>query len=251
MGSKTRKIVLASLLVLAGSLTAARAASDATPDAEVDVDADAPVTRSFQTTDGTKYTYLLVSPAQVEKDKAYPVLIALPPGNQKRAMADWMLRTYWTTEARRRGWIVVTPLRSGTDLVFERNRGHFVELVQHLSKALRIEGKKVHLAGVSNGGMSSFRAATAHPELVHSVMTLPGFPPSESDFGRLDRLKKIPVTMYVGAGDKDWVPQMERTRDDLVKAGGKVSLTIMPGEGHVIRSLGGGGTLFDVLDRTR
>ena len=233
--------IVTSLIVLATCVGAAHA----TPED------DAPVTQSFRTTDETEYTYLLVRPAKVAADTTYPVLVALPPGNQKRAMADWMLRTYWTTEAQRRGWIVVTPIRSGADLLFERNRGHFVELVQHLAKTFRIEGAKVHLAGVSNGGMSSFRAATAHPELVHSVLTLPGFPASESDFGRLDRLTEIPVTMYVGADDKDWVPHMERTRDDLAKAGGKVTLTVMPAEGHVIRSLGGGQTLFDVLDRAR
>lgn len=240
MAFDVRGIVAAAVLVLAAGLTTARAAPDA----------GQPITRSFQTSDETELAYLLVRPGTLEEGKAYPVLIALPPGNQKRPMAEWMVRTYWTSEAQRRGWIVVTPIRSGADLLFERARGHFAELVEHLRKAFRIEGKKVHLAGVSNGGMSAFRAAISHPDLVHSVLTLPGFPPSEGDFGRLARLKAIPVTMYVGADDP-WVSQMERTRDELAKAGATVTLTVRSGEGHVLRSLGGGPTLFDVLDRAR
>ena len=97
---------------------------------------------------------------------------------------------------------------------------------------------KFHVAGVSNGGLSSFRAALDHTELFHSLLVLPGFPPNEEDFGALDRLAGVlPVTLYVGENDGDWREAAERADRELRELGGEISLTVSSGEGHSLQKL--------------
>jgi predicted esterase len=205
------------------------------------------VERSFETRDGVTMRYLLVQPTPIDASAEVSVLVALPPGNQTREMAEWGLRTYWAAEAQARGWVVVSPIRPTDSLLFNGTEGQFADLVDHLAKELEIRGGKVYLAGMSNGGLSAFHAAVTHPERVRALVVLPGFPPSEDDYKRLAVLRDVPVTMLVGERDRDWLPEMERTEKTLSDLGGKVSLRVMPGESHVLRSLGDGKTLYDIL----
>jgi enterochelin esterase-like enzyme len=43
--------------------------------------------------------------------------------------------------------------------------------------------------------------------------------------------------MFVGEQDATWIPPMQETADALAAQGREVSLEIVPGEGHVMRSL--------------
>jgi pimeloyl-ACP methyl ester carboxylesterase len=232
-----RVAALTALLALAAPLGVAVAAPPSAPFVE----------RSFETRDGVTMRYLLVRPAPIDASAEVSVLVALPPGNQTREMAEWGLRTYWAAEAQARGWVVVSPIRPTASLLFNGTEGHFADLVDHLAKELEIRGGKVHLAGMSNGGLSAFHAAVTHPGRVRALVVLPGFPPSEDDYERLAALRDVPVTMLVGERDSDWLPEMERAEKALSEAGGKVSLRVMPGESHVLRSLGDGKTLYDIL----
>jgi pimeloyl-ACP methyl ester carboxylesterase len=210
--------------------------------------------RTLRTDDGATIRYLLVEPdtagADADTEAERSVLIALPPGNQQRAMAAWGLRIYWAAEARRRGWIVASPIRTGETMLYNGTESQFVALVRHLGTTARLRGGKVYLAGVSNGGLSAFHAAITHPELVHALLVLPGYPPGEDDHEHLKALRGIPVTMLVGAEDAHWVARMEDARAALTAAGGTVTLRTMPGEAHVLRSLGGGRELFEILAPT-
>jgi pimeloyl-ACP methyl ester carboxylesterase len=205
--------------------------------------------RTLRTDDGATIRYLLVEPdaATAADDTERSVLIALPPGNQQRAMAEWGLRIYWAAEARRRGWIVASPIRTGETMLYNGTASQFVALVRHLGTTARLRGGKVYLAGVSNGGLSAFHAAITHPELVHALLVLPGYPPGEDDHKNLKALRDVPVTMLVGAEDAHWVARMEDARAALAAAGATVTLRTMPGEAHVLRSLGGGRELFEIL----
>ena len=79
------------------------------------------------------------------------------------------------------------------------------------------------------------------------MVVLPGFAPTAADVEKLDRLAAIPVHMFVGETDTSWIEGAETVRETLEGHGGDVSLTIAPGEGHIIQSLTGG-ELFDLLD---
>ncbi|MDX1382970.1 MAG: hypothetical protein R3190_04950, partial [Thermoanaerobaculia bacterium] len=112
-------------------------------------------------------------------------------------------------------------------------------------------GGKFHLAGVSNGGLSSFRIAILHPELFHSLAGLPGWP-SPLDLDRLDRIRGISVRLWAGARENpSWLDLMRRAEGRLTEIGGDVALEILPGEGHTLGSLAGGRELFRFLEAKR
>ncbi|MGB0385766.1 MAG: hypothetical protein ACPGWR_13180 [Ardenticatenaceae bacterium] len=158
---------------------------------------------------------------------------------------------FWGQEAKKRGWIVISPMAPNGTLFFQGSETLIPEFVARMRQQYEPEGGKYHLSGISNGGISAFRVAGNYPDLFHSVMVLPGFPRSEEDFQNLAGLKDIPVAMFVGEEDSSWIPRMEQTEEALSALGGQVSLEILPGEGHLIRSLQGGETLFDLLESFR
>src|SRR5271156_4114875 len=58
---------------------------------------------------GHTIDYALVLPDRFDKTKPYSVLLALPPGDQSRQLVEAGLNLYWEAEAKRRGWVVISP----------------------------------------------------------------------------------------------------------------------------------------------
>lgn len=65
--------------------------------------------RELKLSTGGVLKYALVLPDGFDSAKPFPVLLALPPGAQNAAMVDGSLRMYWEAEAKKRGWVVVSP----------------------------------------------------------------------------------------------------------------------------------------------
>lgn len=195
--------------------------------------------------------YALALPTGFDPAGPYPVLLAFPPGLQSRDMVAWGLSSYWLLEARRRGWVVVSPVASNGVLFFKGSETLIPEFLQQIAAQVTPEGGKFHLAGISNGGISSFRVALNNPDLFHSITVLPGFPPTDADIDKLAALKNIPVSMFVGQQDSVWVDKMKAAQTRLTELGGSATLDVVSGEGHVIQRLAGGRELFDLLDSLR
>jgi pimeloyl-ACP methyl ester carboxylesterase len=189
-----------------------------------------------------------VLPNNFVEGETYPVLLAFPPGPQTKEMVEAGMG-YWGAEGQARGWVIVSPIAPGGTLFFQGSEQYLLEFVQRIEAIYPPEGGQLHVAGVSNGGISSFRIATMLPERFASITAVPGFPQS-SDFDKLDMLTHIPIALYVGENDTSWVERMTATEAELQRLGGQVSLTIVPNEGHVIQSLTGV-ELYDVLDSYR
>lgn len=197
--------------------------------------------------DGTTLSYALLLPADFDETKAYPTLLALPPGPQTKEMVEAGLG-YWRSGPER-GWVIISPVAPGK-LFFQGAESAIPKLLDEVAKKLNFEGGKVHISGISNGGRSSFRIALDYPERIHSILALPGFPPSEADYERLERIAQLPVVMYAGEHDTSWVEQMLRTKGVLLDLGANVSATVVPNEDHVIQSLNGE-LLFGLLETFR
>lgn len=209
--------------------------------------------------DGRTLDYLLVLPVGFDPSKAYPVLLALPPGDQTRSMAESALERYWEAEAASRGWVVVAPFapepaaRGGKDRKSFHNglERALPFLLDEVAKSVTFEGGRAHLAGVSHGGKSAYRAATEYPTRFLSLTVLPGFPPDDRAELGLRSLKALPggVSAYVGDNDPNWLSESRRTKQKLDAYGVKNTLEVWPASGHVvnIRPL----ELFDMLDRKR
>lgn len=223
----------------AAALLAATAATTAAP---------ADVTWHEFACEGGPLTYALVLPS-AEFIGPRPTLLALPPGDQSRAMVEAGLNRYWGQEAASRGWIVVSPVapegssfRSGAEAMIPA-------LLDHVQAQHPVAGGRFHLAGASNGGRSAFRVAGLFTERFRSVTVLPGYPSTPEDAARLERLVLLPIAMFVGGADGRWVEESRRTAEALTALGADATLRILEGEGHVPPSLDGP-VMMDHLERT-
>lgn len=191
--------------------------------------------------------YAVVLPTNWDSSKAYPTLLAFPPGPQTRDMVNAGLEGYWAEEAVRRNWVVISPEKPNDKLFFQGNEVLIPAFLQEISEFYNLEGDKVHVGGLSNGGRSSFTVAAAFPELIHSITAIPGFL-NEDSSEAFEAIAHIPINMYVGETDTQWVTAMQETLALLKATGAEdVSFEIVEGQDHVIRNLSGE-TLFDWLE---
>ena len=205
--------------------------------------------RSMLAADGTRIEYAVVLPEGFDPARSTPVMVALPPG-QDRAMVEAGL-DFWRDEGPRRGYVVVSPAAPSGRRFFSDGAEYLPELLDHLRGLFRVAGGKFHLTGIGSGGLSAFRAAIDRPELFHSLTVLPGFPPVQADMARLARLVGLRITMLVGGRDTHAIERMEATAVELERLGAEVHYEVVPGAGHVIRSLAGADNarLFDLIER--
>jgi poly(3-hydroxybutyrate) depolymerase len=199
--------------------------------------------------DGQTIDYALILPDHFDSSKAYPVLLALPPGDQSRQMVEAGLDFYWEAEAKRRGWVVISPAAPSGENFYSGLERELPPLLDEVARSVRVEGGKVHLAGVSNGGLSAYRLITEFPDRFLSLTVLPGIPPDARAFAALKNLKGIPVAAFVGGDDTEWLRGSREASQELDRLGIQNTLTIVPGSGHVIRL--DPGKLFDLLDQRR
>lgn len=192
----------------------------------------------------------LLRPEGMREDSMGPVLLALPPGAQDRAMVHAAHDLYWRDEALRLGWTVVSPIAPTGEVFRGDNLSLLHNLLTHIENTYAVEGGKVHLAGVSNGGRSAFELALKSPDRFASLSALPGMP-NESGFEQLDRLAGLPVAMYVGGDDAGWRDSMQRTVERMRELNIPLqAFTVFEGESHTPKSLNGT-QLFNSLERFR
>ncbi|MEM7343425.1 MAG: hypothetical protein AAF485_04225 [Chloroflexota bacterium] len=199
-----------------------------------------PLTWTYATVDldGTTIDYATLLPPEFDSTKAYPLLLALPPGGQDKGMVDAGLETFWKRGALY-GFIIVSPVKPvGTSY---RSDGSLIlpAFVAFLQDTYQISEGKPHLGGVSNGGISTFKAGLEQPELYQSLTVLPGYAANDAD---LITLADLRINLFVGANDGGWVTSSERTYNALVDSGhNDVYLEIFPDTGHLILPLSGNG----------
>jgi dipeptidyl aminopeptidase/acylaminoacyl peptidase len=207
------------------------------------------ITENVVTIDDVALTYFLITPPGFTPGDEVPALLAFPPGAQSRELAFSVMQSTYLPEASARGWAVVSPVAPDGVLFFDGSESLVPALLDQVESVLDPEGGRFHVAGISNGGISTFRALALQPDRFASAVVFPGYALSE-DRAALDELT-LPIRMYAGELDADWVRRMEETADLITAAGGDVTLEIVPGEDHVIESLRDGVTVFDVLDAAR
>lgn len=187
--------------------------------------------------DGTEIAYALALPANFSRSHVYPVLFVFPGGEQTIGSVQAGLERFWETEALRRGFIVISPAAPQGKPFLKDGIAVVPELLSVFLKTYRVKSDKFHLAGHSNGAVSAFRAAVRHPELFHSLTVIAGYPEEDEDFSRLDRLKTLRISMFVGDGDLYWKDGMERTFKRLRILGNAVHFEIIPRNGHFLPDL--------------
>ncbi len=195
--------------------------------------------------------YALLTPDGFEPDVAAPVLLALPPGNGGRDMVQRGLELYFAEQARRRGWVVVSPAAPEGAPFFSEGALFLPSLLDQLAGKLTVEGGRVHLAGVSSGGRGAFHVAGLAPQRFASLTVLPGVPSENASSAQLAAAGSLPIAFFVGEHDQGWLEASREATQRLHALGSeRVSLKVRPGEEHVLDSKLAA-EIFDRLDALR
>src|SRR6478672_1208479 len=155
--------------------------------------------QTFTTADGTVIDYVMVVPPGREVGKEGKVVFTFPPGGQDLDTTENVVEGRWRDEALARGWVVVSPAAPESGLYYSDKSAKYVpELLDAIAKQYPPEGGRFDLAGVSNGGLSAFKAALTYPERFRSLVVFPGYSQEGGDDPDLSKLKDIGVSMFVG-----------------------------------------------------
>lgn len=202
--------------------------------------------------DGQTVDYVVVTPDGFSVGDTAPVLVAFPPGGQTIDLTRSTAEQTYLTEAVERGWVVFSPA-APTDgpLWFNESAALVPSILDWIETWVRPEGGDVHVAGISNGGLSTFAAATLVPDRVQSLVVFPGFARGDEARAGLADLSEVPVRMFVGGNDAAWIEPMQSTADTLAVLGGDATLEVIAGAGHIIGPLRDGVRIFDELDANR
>lgn len=200
--------------------------------------------------DQSPLRYALVLPDAFDPAKTYPVLLAMAAGDQGQASVEKGLSQYWAAEAKRHGWIVVSPISNRASMMLGGAARHAGALIDLLAKEYKIEDGKIHVAGFEAGGRQAFRVALDQPERVASIVAIPGTVDGAQGSVRLPSIRKVKVRVLVGQLDENSIGLARRTVEELVAVGGDAKLFELVGEGANVPSVNGA-MLFDLLDGLR
>jgi pimeloyl-ACP methyl ester carboxylesterase len=205
----------------------------------------------FTTADGTVIDYILLVPDGRNVGQPGKVLLTFPPGGQDIELTQQIVEQRWHDEALARGWVVVSPAAPSTGLFYTDESARLVpELLDAIAADWPPEGGRFDLAGVSNGGLSAFKAALSYPDRFRSLVVFPGNSIDGGDDPNLSKLRNIGVSLFVGGDDSGWLETSQLTAQTLRGLGYTVELHVVAGEGHIIGSLTGA-DLFDAIERVR
>lgn len=179
---------------------------------------------------GKHLEYLLSLPEEFKTNRAYPALLAIPPGEQTMELAQ--VYEPWMPYFQKQGWVVCFPTTPDGKLFFQGSERYLTLFMDHVESRVNVAGGKFYLFGVSNGGISAFRVATLNPDRFHSLTVLPGWP-KPADVKRLANILALPVNFLVGETDSRWRKKSEKFSTMILSMGGDAMLEIIPGEGHM------------------
>jgi len=164
-------------------------------------------------------------------------------------MVDGMIARNLKLQADKHGYIVAVLSAPAAGRFYEGGAVVFPAFLDKLLADYKIRGGKFHIAGISNGGLSSFHIAASYPKYFLSVTGFPGYLLNDTA-ERISALKNMCLYMHVGQLDAQWLDTMQAQAAAFRAKGMKVRFTIEKGQGHVMTTLEGAGAarLFDQFD---
>ena len=158
---------------------------------------------------GVTLYYKVILPKDYDAAREYPAVIAFPGGAQTMPMVDGMIARNLKLQADKRGYIVVVCSAPAAGRFYEGGAVVFPGLLDKLLSDYKIRGGKFHIAGISNGGLSSFHIAASYPKYFWSVTGFPGYLLNATD-ERVSALRDMCLNMHVGELDRGWLDTMQK-----------------------------------------
>jgi pimeloyl-ACP methyl ester carboxylesterase len=214
--------------------------------------AAADVLSQTATINGMRVEFKVIRPRNFDPAKAYPAILAFPPGDQSMDMVMVGVDYNYRSEAEKRGYIVIEPAAPG-GLGFVRGGDRiFPAFIEKVLKDFKVQDNKFNVVGQSNGGRSAFKIAADYPQYFWSVTGFPGVLDDAAP-AKLDALAKLCVHMFVGEYDSGWLEDSRAQAAALRMRGAKVTLAVEKGQEHVLSTVAneGAARLFDQFDAAR
>ncbi|HEY7333758.1 MAG TPA: hypothetical protein VH639_02665 [Bryobacteraceae bacterium] len=201
---------------------------------------------------GVPVHYKVVLPKDYDESKAYPAILAFPPGAQTMDMVLSTVARNFSAQAEKRGYLVIVPAAPRGELFYEGGAGVFPQFIERMLKDYKIKDAKFHIAGMSNGGLSAFYIAAEYPQYFWTVTGFPGYLPDPTP-AHVAALAKMCINMHVGELDSRWREAMQDQAGQFRAKGYTVAFTVEKGQSHVIGTLTGDGSarLFDEIEKGR
>ena len=184
--------------------------------------------------DGTTVEYELILPDNYDPAKAYPTVLAFPPGDQKMDLVDDMIESTWRGPAERRGYVVIEPAAPNDERFFQKGERVFPGMLTALLAEYKVLGNKFHIAGISAGGTSAFWIAAKYPQYFYSVTAFPGslWEPTPE---RLNAFADLCIYMFVGENDEERTRTTMQQQAETFRAKGfHVAFAVERNEEHVM-----------------
>ena len=199
----------------------------------------------------TTVHYKVVVPKEYDPAKPYPAVLAFGGGAQTMETVDLTLQRNWQKEAESRGYIVILPAPDDV-LFFQGGEKIFPKFIVMILANYKILGNKFRAAGYSNGGTSAFLIAALYPQYFLSITAFPGYLLRDTSMN-LKNISKLCINMYVGELDSRFLDLMRKQSDQFPESGLTVKFLIEKGQGHILGTLGGGGSvrLFNNFEGAR
>jgi poly(3-hydroxybutyrate) depolymerase len=212
--------------------------------------AQADVLKKSMTLGKTIVYYRVVLPKDYDPGKAYPAILGFGGGPQTLQTVDSVIDRNFRDEAEKRGYIVIVPAAPNGHLFFDGGERIIPDFLKQIMADYKIRDGKFHIAGVSNGGISSFHVASVYPQYFVSITAFPGYlwedtPEHEK------AISKMCIAMFVGEVDPmGWQPLMQKQTARFREQGMHATYTEEKGQPHRIETLAGPASarLFDLFD---
>lgn len=198
---------------------------------------------TLQEITGTRASpYFVVHPAQ--DSSTAPTVIFLSGGSGSRRSAQRVWTNYLSRSSAREAFRIVVPYAVDMEYIDEAGRTFGI-----LSEVLECYGgdpARVHIGGVSNGGVAAFMLMLARPQRFATLLGAPGtFPITTKPEAWGKALAGHPVFNGIGANDVDWKPNVKATHEALAAMGLDSVYVEFPDQGHTVNQSFDNRILFD------
>lgn len=201
---------------------------------------------------GLDVRYRIILPDNYDPSQTYPTVLQFPGGSQTWNIVAGSTDADWREKAERDGYIVISPSAPNGQLFFQGGDRVFPEFLDYIRDTYPVANNKLHVTGISNGGLSAFHVASMYPEYFMSVTGYPGLLNGASN-SRLEALRPLCIYMHVGDRDSAWRSAMQNQYQALQERGYNISFNIEADQNHVldVRKDNLRDRLFAELDRAR
>jgi predicted peptidase len=189
--------------------------------------------------DGKEAKYFVFIPHAYKGDQAYPLILFLHGGGESGTDGKAPLRAYLGPAIKKQEatfpFIVVFPQsQKGTWNASSEDGQRTMDILAEVQKELRVDERRLIVAGGSMGGAGTWSFAIKHPDAWAAIVPICG----SGDVKQAGKIKHIPCWCFHGALDKSVnVEGSRRMIDALKAAGGTPKYTEYPEGGHGIGNM--------------